>query len=856
MTATLSITILANATAAKKAFAETSDSAEDLGKKTSGMGLAMKAGAATAAAALVKLGIDAYAAAEESARIGRETERVIRTTGASAWTSAAQVSALAGAISEKTGADDEAIQSGANLLLTFTRVQNAAGEGNDVFDQATQAALDMSTALGTDMSSSAVQLGKALNDPIKGITALTRSGVSFTEQQRTQITAMVEAGDILGAQKVILGELQTEFGGAAEAAGTPLDKLKVKVGNLQEAIGGALIPIVSTAATVIGDNMGPAIGKATQFLADHSEAVKFLATVGLVGLAGAYAPVVAAQGLLIAKGVISYVTGVVEAVTYMGQAFLTVAGQQGVLTASTQALSYALAAMGPAMAALAIAGGIYALVSVFDHTSESADELFESLTQDVDTSSFDAMHTASANVQQEIDSLRHTMVAANSGWLDVGAAVADVMIPFHNVEDSMDDQNSKMVTLKERQDAYTKTLTEAEGNLFSYAEASVRAAHGIDENTAACLGMTEANAGVNAEIDAMNTKLREIAASKKIDLTEPGAVDRIQALYEKTLFATTSTLGMSEAQEKYNDAAATAKDKTDAYKMSLDALTGAHLGAAQAETQYSQNSLTLMGKLNQNRAIAGGLIDANQASTLAQTAAVNENNSAIQGNAKAAIDLANAKYAETGSIDQATASLATNREALINTMVQTGYTREAAEAYINRLGLTPEAINTQVNLNNGAANMAIAGTQGQLDRVGAGAHAVVTADTSPADKALNEFWSRMPDFQGPVTPEMAMKWLKSHQRAAGGPVARGAPYVVGERGPELFVPGISGRIIPAHKTATGGTATAGTGTTIVNNYMTFQHTGLAADSPALQRDVAEVLRRYETRNGPVRRRAG
>jgi phage-related minor tail protein len=110
----------------------------------------------------------------------------------------------------------------------------------------------------------------------------------------------------------------------------------------------------------------------------------------------------------------------------------------------------------------------------------------------------------------------------------------------------------------------------------------------------------------------------------------------------------------------------------------------------------------------------------------------------------------------------------------------------------------------------------------------------------------------MPDFQGPVTPEMAMKWLKSHQRAAGGPVARGAPYVVGERGPELFVPGISGRIIPANKTATGGTATAGGGQVVNNFHMVFQHTGLAADSPALQRDVVDAIRRYETRNGPVR----
>lgn len=45
-------------------------------------------------------------------------------------------------------------------------------------------------------------------------------------------------------------------------------------------------------------------------------------------------------------------------------------------------------------------------------------------------------------------------------------------------------------------------------------------------------------------------------------------------------------------------------------------------------------------------------------------------------------------------------------------------------------------------------------------------------------------------------------------RAGGGPVMAGSAYVVGERGPEYFVPGVSGQIVPA-----GG----GGGVTIINN---------------------------------------
>lgn len=109
----------------------------------------------------------------------------------------------------------------------------------------------MSTALGTDMSSASIQLGKALNNPIAGLTALSRAGVSFTEEQKNQIRTLVETGDVLGAQKLILAELSKEFGGAAEAAATPVDKLRVKLGNLQEDVGAALIPIVSGAADVV-----------------------------------------------------------------------------------------------------------------------------------------------------------------------------------------------------------------------------------------------------------------------------------------------------------------------------------------------------------------------------------------------------------------------------------------------------------------------------------------------------------------------------------------------------------------------------------------------------------------------------
>jgi hypothetical protein len=259
----LEVIIAGDAKGAKDAFDSTEKGAESLGSRmTSTLGTAGKAIGLAAVAGVVGVGFalkGAWEAAEESAKIARETERVIKTTGGAANVSAEQVSDLATRLSDLTGVDDELIQSTENLMLTFTNVKDVAGAGNDVFTQSIGLGLDMATALGTDASDAAIQLGKALNDPIKGITALSRSGVSFTEQQKEQIKTLVKSGDVLGAQKIILGELAKEFGGAAAAAGTPLDKLKVQIGNFQEAVGAQLIPIVNAVATWLGERLPLAI---------------------------------------------------------------------------------------------------------------------------------------------------------------------------------------------------------------------------------------------------------------------------------------------------------------------------------------------------------------------------------------------------------------------------------------------------------------------------------------------------------------------------------------------------------------------------------------------------------------------
>jgi hypothetical protein len=95
-------------------------------------------------------------------------------------------------------------------MLTFTKVTREA------FERAQVSAIDLSKAFGTDLQSAALQLGKALNDPTEGLSALTRSGVSFSEGKKAD-QANVEAGDAAGAQAMILDELNRQFGGQGAA---------------------------------------------------------------------------------------------------------------------------------------------------------------------------------------------------------------------------------------------------------------------------------------------------------------------------------------------------------------------------------------------------------------------------------------------------------------------------------------------------------------------------------------------------------------------------------------------------------------------------------------------------------------
>lgn len=165
-------------------------------------------------------------------------DSVIRSTGASSWTTRGHLVDLAESMADLTKYEDDEIESMQGVLLGF---RNITGKE---FDQATVAILDMATVMKMDLTAAAQAVGKALDNPAKGLDSLSKQGFKFTDSEKAMLKAMQDAGNIAGAQKIILDELAKTYGGASEAIGETASGLKVRLknamGEVNEEIGRSL----------------------------------------------------------------------------------------------------------------------------------------------------------------------------------------------------------------------------------------------------------------------------------------------------------------------------------------------------------------------------------------------------------------------------------------------------------------------------------------------------------------------------------------------------------------------------------------------------------------------------------------
>jgi hypothetical protein len=264
---------------------------------------AIKKAAVPAGLAVAALGgflVNAAKGAEEARQANQRLGNVLDTMGFGDATD--RVSAYAESLEKTLAVDADVIKATQTTLATFGQLTKTVNEAGSSFDRATVAAIDMAAAGFGSAEGNAVALGKALEDPIKGITALGKSGVTFTEQEKEKIKTLVESNKMLEAQEIVLSAIEKQVGGTAEASASSFDKMKFALGGISDTFGELVLPYI--------DRFAIALAGASTFIQENEKLVGIL-VLTLGGLAAAVLVVNAAMKVFAAAQMI--VNGVVAA---------------------------------------------------------------------------------------------------------------------------------------------------------------------------------------------------------------------------------------------------------------------------------------------------------------------------------------------------------------------------------------------------------------------------------------------------------------------------------------------------------------------------------------------------------------
>lgn len=344
------------ATVAEKRLAQSARRFDKIGKSMSDLGTKLSV---VMTAPLIALGAKAVQGAQDQAQAMAQVDAALTSMGSASGKTAKELLKTSDALELNSLFDGDVIlkQVTANLL-TFGNV------ANEQFDRAQQAALDMAQRMGGEPQAAAIMLGKALNDPVKGITALTRVGVQFTAQQKAQIKAMSEAGNMAGAQKIILSEVERQFAGAAKAAAdtSPWRKAQVAFGQAGDAIGEKILPLIP--------RLTDAVVKVLDAFGKLSPEMQTAIVAG-AAVAAALGPIIMGAGALV-----SALSPLLGAFSLLGGAASVGAAAGATATGSAFAgLAAVLGPLLPVIAAVAAAGAL--IYANWDKIAPVLKELWE-----------------------------------------------------------------------------------------------------------------------------------------------------------------------------------------------------------------------------------------------------------------------------------------------------------------------------------------------------------------------------------------------------------------------------------------------------------------------------------------------
>jgi hypothetical protein len=269
----LKLQLLADVSNLSKGLNQGANEVEGFGGKVAKFGKAAAAAfavvAVAAAAFAVKFAKDAIVAGEAVSTANARILQINESMGLFGTETSAVTKELisyAEATARATGVDTNSIKATQAKLLTFKELAVTANEVGGQFERATKAAIDLGAAGFGTAELNAVALGKALNDPIKGISALSRNGITFTETEKARIETLVLGNKVGEAQIMILAAIEAQVGGTAEATANASDRMKVGYTQLQEKVGLFLLPVFEKLTAFVLDHIFPAFSKMSEAL--------------------------------------------------------------------------------------------------------------------------------------------------------------------------------------------------------------------------------------------------------------------------------------------------------------------------------------------------------------------------------------------------------------------------------------------------------------------------------------------------------------------------------------------------------------------------------------------------------------
>lgn len=438
---------------------------DQLSQKLTSVGKTMSLAVTTPLVAIGVVAVQAFDGAEKAAA---KVRTAIEQTGGAAQLSLKELSAYASELQSKTLFEDDQILNDVTAkFLTFT---NIAGTN---FKRAQQAALDMATVLDQDVKGIVTQLGKALNDPVKNMSALGRMGIQFSKDQQEVIRAMAETNRLGEAQALMLDVLASRYGGQAEAAAKAglgaMTQLKNNWGDFMEQIGEIIMPVVQ--------NIARGLDKVVLALQQMDPKwKKFIVTVGAV--AAALGPVALALG------------SIVKVLPMLKSGFALLVAPVKTVISAIKALTVAISANPLGLFLTILATGITMLMA-FAHSSKEAAEANGELTNKV------------IDESKEVNTLIGKLTSANTTEKERKAALEELKRIQPDIVSGLNAESLELETLKKRAQEYNQQLVLR----IALARKQDQVAAAIERQTEAGVKQAEKEAQLYAYLSEIGAKL-------------------------------------------------------------------------------------------------------------------------------------------------------------------------------------------------------------------------------------------------------------------------------------------------------------------------------------------------------------